>query len=42
MGLLDVLNGMQNQSRTQSPPASSSKSAGMSPMTKALLGLIAY
>jgi uncharacterized protein YidB (DUF937 family) len=42
MGLLDVLNGMQNQSRTQGTPASSSKSGGMSPMTKALLGLIAY
>ena len=38
MGLLDVLNGMQNGPRGQTTPGS----GGMSPMTMALLGLLAY
>jgi uncharacterized protein YidB (DUF937 family) len=43
MGLLDVLNGMQNGPRGQSTPSSqSSSSGGMSPMTMALLGLLAW
>jgi uncharacterized protein YidB (DUF937 family) len=41
MGLLDVLNGMQNGPRGPSTP-SSEKSGGMSPMTMALLGLLAW
>jgi len=40
MGLLDVLNGMQNGPRGQ--PAPSSGSRGMSPITMAILGLLAY
>jgi uncharacterized protein YidB (DUF937 family) len=40
MGLLDVLNGMQNGPRGQRTPGSTG--GGMSPMTMALLGLIAY
>jgi len=40
MGLLDVLNGMQNGPRGQRTP--SSGGGGMSPMTMALLGLLAY
>jgi uncharacterized protein YidB (DUF937 family) len=40
MGLLDVLNGMQNGPRGQ--PAPGSARGGMSPMTMALLGLLAY
>lgn len=41
MGLLDILNGMQNGPRGQAtpPPAGS---AGMSPITIALMGLLAY
>jgi uncharacterized protein YidB (DUF937 family) len=39
MGLLDVLNGMQNGPRGQSAPNSG---GGMSPITMALLGLLAY
>jgi uncharacterized protein YidB (DUF937 family) len=43
MGLIDVLNGMQNGPRGQSQPSSSGGgSAGMSPMTMAVLGLLAY
>ena len=42
MGLLDVLNGMQNGPRGQSMPSSGGSSGGMSPITMALLGLIAY
>jgi uncharacterized protein YidB (DUF937 family) len=42
MGLLDILNGMQNGPRGQSQPSSASGSGGMSPMTMALLGLLAY
>jgi len=38
MGLLDVLNGMQNGPRGERRPGS----GGMSPMTMALLGLLAY
>jgi uncharacterized protein YidB (DUF937 family) len=43
MGLMDILNGMQNGPRGQSePPAAGSQSGGMSPMMMALLGLLAY
>jgi uncharacterized protein YidB (DUF937 family) len=42
MGLLDVLNGMQNGPRGQSAPSSEKTSGGMSPMTMALLGLLAW
>jgi uncharacterized protein YidB (DUF937 family) len=44
MGLLDVLNGMQNDPRGErTPPESnSSSSGGMSPITMAILGLLAY
>lgn len=42
MGLLDVLNGMQNGPRGQPAPSSGSSSGGMSPLTMALLGLVAY
>jgi len=41
MGLLDVLNGMQNGPRGPSTPSSQS-SGGMSPMTMAILALLAY
>jgi uncharacterized protein YidB (DUF937 family) len=40
MGLMDVLNGMQNGPHGQRGPASSS--GGMSPITMAVLGLLAY
>ena len=40
MGLLDVLNGMQNGPRGQG--SASPSGGGMSPMTMALLGLLAY
>ena len=40
MGLIDVLNGMQNGPRGQRDPTSSG--GGMSPMTMAILGLLAY
>jgi uncharacterized protein YidB (DUF937 family) len=40
MGLLDVLNGMQNGPRGQRGPTSSG--GGMSPITMAVLGLLAY
>src|SRR5450759_227626 len=40
MGLLDVLNGMQNGPRGPSDP--NAKSSGMSPITMALLALLAY
>jgi hypothetical protein len=39
MGLLDVLNGMQNGPRGQRDPSSG---GGMSPITMAVLGLLAY
>lgn len=42
MGLLDVLNGMQNGPRGPSAPCSEKSSGGMSPMTMALLGLLAW
>jgi len=42
MGLLDVLNGMQNGPRGSSTPSSEQSSGGMSPMTMALLGLLAW
>jgi uncharacterized protein YidB (DUF937 family) len=48
MGLIDVLNGMQNGPRGQRSPnaapssSSSSSSGGMSPITMAILGLLAY
>jgi uncharacterized protein YidB (DUF937 family) len=41
MGLLDVLNGMQNGPRGPSNPGAQS-SGGMSPLTMAILGLLAY
>ena len=41
MGLLDVLNGMQRGPRGDRAPASSS-GGGMSPITMAILGLVAY
>lgn len=40
MGLLDILNGMQNGPRGPSDPTA--KSEGMSPMTMAILALLAY
>jgi len=40
MGLIDVLNGMQNGPRGQRDPGSGS--GGMSPITMAILGLLAY
>jgi uncharacterized protein YidB (DUF937 family) len=43
MGLLDILNGMQNGPRGQRQPApSGAQSGGMSPIMMALLGLLAY
>ncbi|MCA6108921.1 YidB family protein [Bradyrhizobium cenepequi] len=44
MGLLDVLNGMQNGPRGPSTPSSESESdkGGMSPMTMAILALLAW
>jgi hypothetical protein len=41
MGLLDVINAMQNSRGGQRVPSSTTSSGGMSPMTMALLGLIA-
>lgn len=41
MGLMDILNGMQNGPRGQRAPASQG-GGGMSPITMALLGLLAY
>jgi uncharacterized protein YidB (DUF937 family) len=45
MGLIDVLNGMQNGPRGQRNPSAtpnSGSSGGMSPITMAILGLLAY
>ena len=43
MGLIDVLNGMQNGPRGQREATSgASSSGGMSPITMAILGLLAY
>jgi uncharacterized protein YidB (DUF937 family) len=42
MGLLDILNGMQNGPRGQAAPPTGNASGGMSPMMMALLALLAY
>jgi uncharacterized protein YidB (DUF937 family) len=42
MGLLDILNGMQNGPHGQTAPTAPGSSSGMSPITMALLGLLAY
>ena len=44
MGLMDILNGMQNGPRGQQQPSGSAppQSGGMSPIMMALLGLLAY
>ena len=42
MGLIDVLNGMQNGPRGARGASSGSSSGGMSPITMAILGLLAY
>jgi uncharacterized protein YidB (DUF937 family) len=42
MGLLDVLNGMQNGPRGSSDPSAESGSGGMSPMTLAILAVLGY
>jgi uncharacterized protein YidB (DUF937 family) len=42
MGLIDVLNGMQNGPRGQREATSGTSSGGMSPITMAILGLLAY
>jgi uncharacterized protein YidB (DUF937 family) len=42
MGLLDVLNGMQHGPRGSSTPSSQSSGGGMSPMTMAILALLAW
>jgi len=42
MGLMDVLNGMQNGPRGARGASPSSSSGGMSPITMAVLGLLAY
>ena len=42
MGLLDVINGMQQGPRGSSAPTSESSGGGMSPMTMAILGLLAW
>jgi uncharacterized protein YidB (DUF937 family) len=42
MGLMDILNGMQNGPRGQRQPAPRGQSGGMSPIMLALLGLLAY
>jgi uncharacterized protein YidB (DUF937 family) len=43
MGLMDILNGMQNGPRGPSGPSDpNAKSSGMSPMTMAILALLAY
>jgi uncharacterized protein YidB (DUF937 family) len=44
MGLLDILNGMQNGPRGPGAPSDSggNSGGGMSPMTMAILGLLAY
>ena len=42
MGLMDILNGMQNGPRGQKQPAPPGQSGGMSPIMMALLGLLAY
>src|SRR2546426_6443607 len=42
MGLLDVLNGMQNGPRGPSRPSEQSGGGGMSPLTMAILALLAW
>jgi uncharacterized protein YidB (DUF937 family) len=42
MGLLDVLNGMQNGPRGPSRPSEQSAGGGMSPLTMAILALLAW
>jgi uncharacterized protein YidB (DUF937 family) len=42
MGLLDVLNGMQHGPRGDRSASPSTGSGGMSPLTMAILGLLAY
>lgn len=42
MGLLDVLNGMQNGPRGPSRPSEQAGSGGMSPLTMAILALLAW
>ncbi|WP_407177458.1 YidB family protein [Bradyrhizobium sp. STM 3562] len=42
MGLLDVLNGMQQGPRGPSGPSEQQSSGGMSPLTMAILGLLAW
>src|SRR5262245_34891557 len=42
MGLMDVLNGMQNGPRGQRHPANRTSSGGLSPLTMALIGLLAF
>src|SRR5438874_9336154 len=42
MGLLDVLNGMQQGPRGPSKPGSQTEGGGMSPMTMAILALLAW
>ena len=42
MGLLDILNGMQNGPRGPSAPSKGSDKGGMSPITMAILALLAY
>jgi uncharacterized protein YidB (DUF937 family) len=42
MGLLDILNGMQNGPRGRRAPDTGGGSGGMSPITMAILGLLAY
>jgi uncharacterized protein YidB (DUF937 family) len=42
MGLLDVLNGMQNGPRGPSEPNKESEGSGMSPLTMAILALLGY
>jgi uncharacterized protein YidB (DUF937 family) len=42
MGLLDILNGMQNGPRGPSTPSAQRDSGGMSPMTMAILALLAW
>jgi len=42
MGLLDVLNGMQHGPRGDRSASPSSSGGGMSPLTMAILGLLAY
>jgi uncharacterized protein YidB (DUF937 family) len=42
MGLMDILNGMQNGPRGQKQPTPPGQGGGMSPIMMALLGLLAY